>query len=135
MAGHAWTVDKNQLIPSENFKVINWLEKSDSQLPDTEFTCQGFTINADECRKRAILSESLLDKYEDFLSRFDFLGIPQIPIPALDEDHPGTWVKVDEDQNETAAVAYQVIPGTINPNGSGLDGDSICKIVHKLPRR
>ena len=62
------TVDKNQLIPSENFKVINWLEKSDSQLPDTEFTCQGFTINADECRKRAILSESLLDKYEDFLS-------------------------------------------------------------------
>ena len=56
--------------------------------------------------------------------RFDFLGIPQIPIPALDEDHPGTWVKVDEDQNETAAVAYQVIPGTINPNGSGLDGDS-----------
>ena len=25
--GHAWTVDRNQLIPSENFKVINWLEK------------------------------------------------------------------------------------------------------------
>ena len=32
--GHEWSVDKNQLIPSENFKQINWLREKTHPLPN-----------------------------------------------------------------------------------------------------
>ena len=124
--GHEWSVDKNQLIPSENFTQINWLPKyhetEEEELSDIgfnlePFTCKGLTATSTFCMLRG-MSDILAASYEDFLSRFDLLGIPQIPIPALDSDFAQTFVKVDEEQrmpdlNGDSNEDFIPIPGTI----------------------
>ena len=115
--GHEWTIDKKQLIPSENFKQINWTKKEEEQLEDTEFSCTGFNRVTDpDCKLRG-LNDSTLEAYEDFLSRFDLLGIPQIPIPQIKATLPGTYVLVDDQQDEVGPGSTP-IPGTIKYRNS-----------------
>ena len=111
--GHEWTVDRNQLIPSENFKQINWLKMGDRVGESSlMFTCKGLSGPTDSACLQRGLSREMLDDYEHFLSRFDYLGIPQMPINSF--SNPATSVIVDENQDD--ASGPYVIPGTINEN-------------------
>lgn len=104
--GHTWGPGKAQNSEAENFQCLNWVPHPDGNA----LTCAGLEDFDDPTCHARQMTQTEANQVENWLKRFELLGIGQIPIQSADFAELDCHIDITD---TTQSGAGTIIPGHI----------------------